>query len=107
MDKKNIEMIDELRKFVMRVLTEEKKAAPYELECAMEAAKIVLGFDKVDDCGSVICPYKLTSIDEYVRFHRGQGNTEFSPTGFYRDDATGDWVPVAPLYSPTHDTCEV
>lgn len=42
MNEKNIEMIDELRKFVMRVLKEEKNAAPYELECAMEAAQIVL-----------------------------------------------------------------
>lgn len=54
---KNIEMINELRKFVMRVLSEEKNAAPYELECAMEAAKIVVG---LDECNKIRCPYKMT-----------------------------------------------
>ena len=57
MNEKNIEMIDELRKFVMRVLKDEKNAASYKLECAMEAAKIVVGFD---GCGEVRCPYKMT-----------------------------------------------
>lgn len=42
MNDKNIEMIEELREFVMRVLAEERNAAPCELEAAMEAAKIVL-----------------------------------------------------------------
>lgn len=42
MNDKNIEMIEELREFVMRVLAEGRSAAPCELEAAMEAAKIVL-----------------------------------------------------------------
>lgn len=57
MNDKNIEMINEMRNFVMHVLAEKENAAPYELECAMEAAKIVVGFD---GCGEVRCPYKMT-----------------------------------------------
>lgn len=44
MENENKEMIDELRRFVMNTLAsvKESSAAPCELECAIEAAKIVL-----------------------------------------------------------------
>ena len=58
MDDKNIEMINEMRNFVMHVLAEKENAAPYELECAMEAAKIVSEWSarqSVNYC-PVVCP---------------------------------------------------
>lgn len=72
MNEKNIEIIDELRKFVLRVLKSGKSAAAYELECAMEAAKIIMKYNH-DDCGSFselnsgipLCP-KMAAYDKML-----------------------------------------
>ena len=52
MNEQNIEMLTELRKFVIETAKNADKAAPAQLEAMTEAAKILLGLRDEARCGA-------------------------------------------------------